>query len=212
MSNNNNENKYYAPLNIRLFDVKDGYIFDYIKGVKSSQQLTILLYTLSQCYYITTNTPYTSIQISSKFNAKTCFLKNLKQSNNKTLQNLLALEGTRYIEKIKVEDKTLDIDFNPELLDIREKANRFTISLDELLGFKYLEHSIIYILTRYGKNRSFLYHNYLCKILNIEKLPYSRQKQKLKRVFKLLVRKGHLYSFEYKNYKCIFEREDPKGI
>lgn len=212
MSNNNNENKYYAPLNIRLFDVKDGYVFDYIKGVKSSQQLTILLYTLSQCYYITTNTPYTSIEMSIKFNAKNCFLKNLKQSNNKTLLNLLELEETRYIGKIKHNNKTLDIDFNHELLDIREKANRFTISLNELLGFKYLEHSLIYILTRYGKNKSFLYHNYLCKVLNIEELPYSRQKQKLKRIFSSLVKKGYLYSFEYKNYKCVFERKDPKGI
>ncbi|EMK3381836.1 hypothetical protein [Vibrio parahaemolyticus] len=212
MQNNNNEKKYHAPINIKFFDVKDGYIFDYIKGVNNSQQLTILLYTLSQCYYITANTPNTSIEMSRKFNAKNCFLKNLKQSNNKTLQNFLALEGTRHISKIRCEGETLDITFNPELFDLRDKANRFTICLNDLLVFKYLEHSIVYILTRYGKNKSFLYHNYLCKILNIEKLPYSRQKQKLKRIFNLLVKKGYLYHFEYKDYKCIFEREQPLGF
>lgn len=212
MSNNNNENKYYAPLNIKLFNVKNGYIFDYIKGIDNSQQLTILLYVLSQCYYITTNTPNTTIEMSRKFNAKNCFLRHLKQSNDKTLQNILALEQTRHIEKVECHDSTLDITFDPELNDLREKANRFTICLNDLLGFKYLEHSIIYILTRYGKNKSFLYHNYLCKILNIENLPYSRQKQKLKRIFNLLVKKGFLYHFEYKNYKCIFEREEPLGF
>lgn len=207
----NNNAKYYAPLNIRLFNVKDDYIFNFLKGVKSSQQLTILLYTLSQCYYKTTNTKNESIEMSRSFNAKNCFLKNLKQSNNKTLQSLLALEGTMYIKKVQCQ-KSLDVTFDPKLLELRDKVNRFTIDLGDLLGLKYLEHSIIFILTRYGKNKSFLYHNYLCKILNIEKLPYSRQKQKLKRIFNALVKKGFLHSFEYKDYKCIFERDEPLGF
>ncbi|MEZ8627829.1 hypothetical protein AB6D75_18755 [Vibrio splendidus] len=212
MNNNDNEiKKYYAPVNIRFFKISDGYIFNYLKGVSSSQQLTVLLYTLSQCYYQTNNTQNHIIEISRKFNRKTCFLKRLKQSNDKTLQVVESLADTKYIDDIEVSEESLSVSFRPELLEAKDKAKRFSVCLDDLLGFKYLEHSIIYLLTRYGNNKSFLYHNYLCKILSIEDLPFYRQKHKLKRIFRMLVTKNHLYSFKYKDYKYTFERINKKG-
>ncbi|EOX4391813.1 hypothetical protein ACPF45_003373, partial [Vibrio cholerae] len=145
--------------------------------------------------------------LDKKLNSKTSFLKNLKLSNVDVIREIERTRKTKYIDKVKVNDKYIEINFEPDLFVIDDKKKRFTICLNDLLSFKYIEHSIVYILTRYGKSQGYLYHNYLCKVLHLHHLPFSRQKQRLKRIFSLLKKRGFIMSYRYENYTYFYERE-----
>jgi len=200
-------NDYFAPINIRFFQNKDNYISDYLESIESSQQLTILIYVLSQCYYRSKTSKTDTIRISCKFGAKTCFLKNLKQSTAQTIKVIESLENTLYIKSVVVEGEEIVIQFSLALMTMLDKSQRFSICLNDLLRFKYIEHSIVYLLTRFGKKKSYIYHNYLCHILHLESLTLPRQKQKIKRIFKRLEKLGIIKESDYKDYKYIFSRE-----
>lgn len=204
---NKKANQTYAPLNIRFFDNKDRYISDFLNGVKTARQLTVLLYVLSQYYYKCKDTNRLELSFDKKFNKKSCFLKEFKISNNDILREITRLNKTKYISNIECNDNYIDVFFISEFLYVKDKSKRFTICLNELLSFKYIEHSILYILTRYGKSESYLYHNYLCKVLHLHHLPFTRQKQRLKRIFALLKKRGFIMSYRYENYTYFYERE-----
>lgn len=204
---NNKTKKFYAYLNIRFFDNKDSYISEFLNGVNTSRRLTVLLYIVSQCYYQYKNDKALILCLDKKLNSKTSFLKNLKLSNVDVIREIERIRKTKYIDKVKVNDKYIEINFEPDLFVIDDKKKRFTICLNDLLSFKYIEHSIVYLLTRYGKSQGYLYHNYLCKVLHLHHLPFSRQKQRLKRIFSLLKKRGFIMSYRYENYTYFYERE-----
>ena len=203
----NKTKQFYAYLNIRFFDNKDSYISEFLNGVNTSRQLTVLLYILSQCYYQYKNNETLILCLDKKFNTKTSFLKNLKLSNGDVIKELVRLRKTKYIDEVKVKDEFIEINFEPDLFVIDDKKRRFTIYLNDLLSFKYIEHSIVYLLTRYGKSQGYLYHNYLCKVLHLHHLPFSRQKQRLKRIFALLKKRGFITAYRYENYTYFYDRD-----
>lgn len=106
-----------------------------------------------------------------------------------------------------VEGEEIVIQFSLALMTMLDKSQRFSICLNDLLRFKYIEHSIVYLLTRFGNKKSYIYHNYLCHILHLESLTLPRQKQKIKRIFKRLEKLGFIKESDYKDYKYIFSRE-----
>ncbi len=202
----NKTKQFYAYLNIRFFDNKDSYISEFLNGVNTSRRLTVLLYIVSQCYYQYKNDKTLILCLDKKLNSKTSFLKNLKLSNVDVIREIERIRKTKYIDKVKVNDKYIEINFEPDLFFIDDKKKRFTICLNDLLSFKYIEHSIVYLLTRYGKSQGYLYHNYLCKVLHLHHLPFSRQKQRLKRIFALLKKRGFITSYRYENYTYFYNR------
>ncbi|MDH5884827.1 hypothetical protein, partial [Vibrio aestuarianus] len=140
---NNKTKKFYAYLNIRFFDNKDSYISEFLNGVNTSRRLTVLLYIVSQCYYQYKNDKTLILCLDKKLNSKTSLLKNLKLSNVDVIREIERIRKTKYIDKVKVNDKYIEINFEPDLFVIDDKKKRFTICLNDLLSFKYIEHSIV---------------------------------------------------------------------
>lgn len=201
---------YYAPIHTDFFNAKSSYSKKLLSGIDSSQKLTVLLYILSQCYYRNRDNKIYSntIRIENKFNGSDCFLKKLKQSNQKITVLIKSLQNNDFIKSVYINDDDIDIVFDLEIMNLTTKSNRFNICLNDMLVFKRVEHSLIYILTRFGKNNSYLYHNYITSILNIKHLESNRQRSKIKRIFNVLKNKKYIQSFQYitHQYKYSFVR------
>ena len=192
-------NKYFAPIHIDFFKSEKDYLTNLLFCIDTNRDFVILLFLISQFYYRNRyNGNYSNkITIDKSFNSESCFLKKLKISKKEIINRIVNLEENYFIKNILDHRESIEIIFNTAPLDISDKSKRFSICLDELHSFKYLEHSIIFLLTRFGNDTGYLYHNRICKILKINKLSLPRQKNKIKRIFSSLVKSGHLKSFEY---------------
>lgn len=204
--------KYYAPIHINFFRSDKEYLTNLLSGIRTSQDLTVLLYILSQSYYRNKNTVdngFTEkIVIEKTFNQESCFLNNLKLSNKKIASIFNHLESNHFINRVIENDQTIEISCSREIMQLNDKSNRFSLCLNDIHSFKYKEHVLLYILTRFGSNRGYLYHNFICKVLGIQNLERNRQRAKIKRIFNSLIKNEHLKSFEYEKgkYKYLFER------
>ena len=201
---------YYAPIHVDFFNAKSDYCEKLLKGIDSSQKLTILFYVLSQCYYRNRdNKEYTdTIRIEKQFNKANCFLRKLKQSNQTIINIIKSLECNDFIKRIYVCEDNIEITFDLTIMNLMVKSKRFNICLNDMITFKRIEHSVIYILTRFGQKQSYLYHNYIVSLLDIKHLDSDRQRAKIKRIFNVLKNKHHIQSFNYltKQYKYCFVR------
>ncbi|MCW8335630.1 hypothetical protein [Vibrio paucivorans] len=203
-------NYYYAPIHVDFFNAKSDYSEKLLKGIDSSQKLTTLLYIISQCYYRNrSNNDYIdTIKIEKQFNKSSCFLKKLKQSNQTITNMIKSLECNTFIKRVCVYQNDIEITFDLTIMNLINKSERFNICLNDMITFKRIEHSMIYILTRFGQKKSYLYHNYIVSLLKIKHLDADRQRAKTKRIFNILKNKQHIESFNYltNQYKYLFVR------
>ncbi|MCR9500678.1 hypothetical protein [Vibrio vulnificus] len=204
--------KYYAPVHIDFFRSDKKYLNNLLFGLRTSQDLTVLLYLLSQCHYRNknnhTNDFIDKILIDKCFNKESCFLSKLKLSNKNIISIINHLENNHFITKVSENKETIEVRFIKEVSDLNDKSKRFSLCLNDIHSFKYKEHVLLYILTRFGSERGYLYHNSICKIFGIQHLDRNRQKSKIKRIFKSLLKKGYLKTFDYEKgkYKYLYQR------